>query len=138
MMSTRSESSEDWSPDPALVLTVRSRDVPIASLSTPDRAWVVAALTVEGWTVRAIADRLRCSLRLVQQIKAEPIARMAVYAMQVQRALASEQAVRRLEARITAQEADTLRARVDALTDQRNALVAQLDRARKAGLHGQA
>lgn len=132
MTSARSESSEDWSPDPALVLTVRSRNVPIASLSIPDRAWVVAALTVEGWTVRAIADRLRCSLRLVQQIKAEPMAKMALHAMQTHRALLEEQAVRRLEARIVAQEVRALRGRIDALTQQRDALIDQLNRTRKA------
>ena len=65
------DETERWMPDEALVPTLHTRSLPIAGLSGPDRAWAVAALTVEGWTVAAIADRLRCSLRLIQQIKAE-------------------------------------------------------------------
>jgi hypothetical protein len=88
--------AERWRPDETLVLTVRTRVLPIAELSGSDRAWIVAALTAQGWTVAAIAERLSCSLRLIQQIKAEPTVQVALYAMGLARDLEAERGVRRL------------------------------------------
>jgi hypothetical protein len=122
------DDSDTWTPDPALVLSVRSRTVPIARLAAPDRAWVVAALTLDGWTVRAIADRLKCSLRLIQQIKAEPMTHMAVFAMSTERALLEERNLRRLEGRLAAHETAALQDRVTALTEQRDRLIGQMAR----------
>jgi hypothetical protein len=82
-------SDERWRPDEALLAAVRTRSLEIRDLSGPDRSWVVAGLAAQGWTVAAIADRLRCSLRLVQAIKAEPMTRVTVYAMDLAAQLAS-------------------------------------------------
>lgn len=126
------EEPERWRPDDALVFTVRTRSLVIADLSGPDRAWIVASLTVEGWTVAAIADRLSCSLRLVQQIKAEPMTLVALYALGVERQLREERGLRHLEGRLAAQELLARDHRISQLTAQRDRmldhLVAQKER----------
>lgn len=117
------EEPERWRPDDALVLTVRTRSLVIADLSGPDRAWIVASLTVEGWTVAAIADRLSCSLRLVQQIKAEPMTLVALYALGVERQLREERGLRHLEGRLAAQELLARDQRISQLTMQRDRML---------------
>ena len=117
---------ENWKPDPALVFAVRARVVPISTLSGPDRAWVVASLTVYGWTVAAIADRLKCSLRLIQQIKAEPMTKVALYAIEREAELLRERGCRRLEHTIAAQEISALQARIARVTMQRDAMLDHL------------
>ena len=47
--------------------------LPITELTGPDRAWVVAGLAAAGWTAEETAAQLRCSLRLIRQIRAEPM-----------------------------------------------------------------
>lgn len=120
-----------WQPDPALVLTVRTRTLPIADLSGPDRAWIVASLTVEGWTVAAIADRLACSLRLIQQIKAEPMTIVALYALGVERDLRHERGLRHLDGRLAAQDAAAKDLRIQRLTTQRDRMLDQVVRLQK-------
>ena len=115
-----------WQPDAALVLTVRTRTLPIADLSGPDRAWIVASLTVEGWTVAAIADRLACSLRLIQQIKAEPMTIVALYALGVERELRHERGLRHLDGRLAAQDAAAKDQRIERLTIQRDRMLDQV------------
>lgn len=123
-----SDDPKRWQPDPALVLTVRTRALPISELSGPDRAWVVAALTVQGWTVSAIAERLRCSLRLVQDIKAEPMTKVALYALQLEDDLANERRLRRMEERLATQGVAHLERRIQQLTTQRDILLDQITR----------
>ena len=120
------EEPERWRPDDALVFTVRTRSLVIADLSGPDRAWIVASLTVEGWTVAAIADRLSCSLRLVQQIKAEPMTLVALYALGVERQLREERGLRHLEGRLAAQELLARDQRISQLTAQRDRMLDHL------------
>lgn len=120
------EEPERWRPDDALVLTVRTRSLVIADLSGPDRAWIVASLTVEGWTVAAIADRLSCSLRLVQQIKAEPMTLVALYALGVERQLREERGLRHLEGRLAGQEIAARDQRIAQLTSQRDRMLDHL------------
>lgn len=120
-----------WQPDPALVLTVRTRTLPISELSGPDRAWIVASLTVEGWTVAAIADRLACSLRLIQQIKAEPMTLVALYALGVERELRHERGLRHLDGRLAAQDAAAKDQRIERLTNQRDRMLDQVVRLQK-------
>jgi len=117
---------ERWQPDEALLLTVRTRSLEIRELSGPDRSWIVAGLSSRGWTVAAIADRLRCSLRLVQTVKAEPMTRVAVYALDMSARLTRERDLRMSEesaARIRAAEQDRI---IERLTAQRDALLAQI------------
>lgn len=72
-----------WEPDSQLVAAVLS--MPKASrrmseMSDPDRAWLVAGLTLAGMTAKDIAERLDCSLRLVRSIRAEDMTQVCVVA----------------------------------------------------------
>lgn len=79
---TAAEPPEDWwQPDCNLVDHVRVCKVDITILSGPDRAWVVAGLTALGWTAEDTATQLQCSLRLIRQIRAEPMTIVATYAL---------------------------------------------------------
>lgn len=129
------EDPEAWRPDPALVFAVHARVVPIADMSGMDRAWIVACLTVEGWTVSAIAARLKCSLRLVQQIKAEPMTKVALYALTLERQLIDARALRHMEGRIAAQEITSRDARICQLQVQRDRMLDQLVQLQKELRH---
>lgn len=65
------DTPEDWEPDEALVPGIlagsgrRMKD-----LTAPDRSWVVAGLRAMGLTVDDIADRMKCSRRLVCTVAA--------------------------------------------------------------------
>lgn len=117
------EDSEPWRPDDALVHTVRTRCLPISTLSGPDRSWVVASLTVQGWTVRDIAERLQCSLRLIQMVKAEPMTRVSVYALELSAELTALGSLRQLETLAHLQRLAALEADVERLRRQRDALI---------------
>lgn len=121
-----SPEDERWLPDEALVLTVRTRSLDMKQLSGPDRSWIVASLTVQGWTVAAIADRLKCSLRLVQTIKTEPMTRVALYALELASELANERALRQLEATAAMSHATAQQATISRLSGQRDALLVQV------------
>lgn len=120
------DETERWMPDEALVPTLHTRSLPIAGLSGPDRAWAVAALTVEGWTVAAIADRLRCSLRLIQQIKAEPMTLVAMHALALEQRLRHQDALGRLANLQHSRELTERDSEVSRLRRQRDILMQQL------------
>jgi hypothetical protein len=126
---------ERWQPDEALVLTVRTRSLSMKELSGPDRSWIVASLTVQGWTVAAIADRLRCSLRLVQTIKTEPMTRVALYALEIARELANERALRQLDAAAAASQAAVQQQMISRLSGQRDALLTHVQILQRARTH---
>lgn len=126
-----SAQEERWQPDEALALTVHTRSLEIRELSGPDRSWIVASLTVQGWTVAAIADRLRCSLRLVQTIKTEPMTRVAVYARELAAELASERARRLYDAAIAQSQITAQQKMISRLSGQRDALLAHIQRSRQ-------
>lgn len=115
---------ERWQPDEALVVTVRTRCLEMKDLSGPDRSWLVASLTVKGWTVAAIADRMKCSLRLVQTIKTEPMTRVALYALEIAAQLAEERALRNYESARAATQVSVQQQTITRLTAQRDALIA--------------
>lgn len=119
-----------------MVVTVRTRSLSMKDLCEEDRSWIVAALTVQGWTAVAIADRLRCSLRLVQTIKTEPMTLMARYAWEQAAALAKEQAERAGEQRSHAAQALGWEAERARLCAQRDALLEALAAARRIGPDG--
>lgn len=126
---------EAWRPDPALVYAVHARVVPIADMSGMDRSWIVASLTVEGWTVSAIAARLKCSLRLVQQIKAEPMTKVSLYALALEQQLRECRSMTHLAARVSAQETGALTARVALLQNQRDRMLDQISQLQKELRH---
>lgn len=80
---------ERWEPDLHLLVHAKMGGCRAVDLTGPDRAWVVAGLTAAGLTADEIADRLHCSLRLVRQIKAEPMTIVATYALGIQEKLDS-------------------------------------------------
>jgi hypothetical protein len=130
-----SPEDDRWQPDEALVVTVRTRCLEMKELSGPDRSWIVASLTVQGWTVAAIADRLKCSLRLVQTIKTEPMTRVALYALELAAELANERALRHLDAASAAAQAAAQAATISRLSGQRDALLAQVQLLMKGQAH---
>jgi hypothetical protein len=72
-----------WEPDTNLVAYGLLGGLRAVDLSGPDRAWVVAGLTAAGLTAEETARRLHCSLRLVRQIRVEPMTVVAAYALTV-------------------------------------------------------
>ena len=69
-----------WAPDLQLIpAVVAGSGRKMSQLTTPDRCWVVAGLTLLGLTAEEIADRLDCSLRLVRSIRAEDMTAVCTY-----------------------------------------------------------
>lgn len=117
---------ERWQPDDGLIYAVQHRPVPIADLSGPDRAWIVAYLTAQGWTVASIAERLRCSLRLVQQIKAEPMTRVATLAQSLIQQLDAQRCLQHMEGVSLLADLAAAQARIAALERHRDVLLHRL------------
>jgi hypothetical protein len=117
---------ERWEPDEGLVYAVQHRPVPISDLSGPDRAWVVAFLTTQGWTVASIAERLRCSLRLIQQIKAEPMTQVAAHCQRLRAQVDAVAALAHLDGVAAATDLAAAQARIAALERQRDVILHRL------------
>lgn len=117
-----------WVPDENLVDHVRLTKVDYRRFCLEDRAWIVAGLTVVGYTAEMIAKQLCCSIRTVKSIKAEPMTRVAVYALSQREILVKErgEVVVHTSARVRALrscECDLAR-----LTRQRDRLISDLGR----------
>lgn len=69
-------------------------------LSAPDRAWLVAGLTLAGLTAKEIAARLSCSLRLVRTIRAEDMTHVCLLAQQREASLSGDLRKMELEYRL--------------------------------------
>lgn len=54
----------------------------LTEMEDPDRAWLVAGLTVAGWTGLEIAQRTGCSRRLVMYIRSWDMTQMARFAQE--------------------------------------------------------
>jgi hypothetical protein len=72
-----------WIPDVNMISIAASGRYDIRDLTGPDRAWVVAGLCARGLTADESAKLLHCSLRLIRQIRAEPMTRVAYYAIEL-------------------------------------------------------
>lgn len=70
---------ERWEPDGQLIPAYLTGARPELRLSTADRAWVVAGLTLAGKTAEDIAERIGCSLRLVRTIRADPLTQVCLF-----------------------------------------------------------
>lgn len=79
----------------------------MADLPPPDRAWLVAGLTLAGLTAEDIAARLSCSLRLVRAIRAEDMTHVCLLAQQRETALADSLRKMELEYRLARIDLDT-------------------------------
>ena len=93
----------------------------MADLSAPDRCWLVAGLTLARLTAEDIADRMRCSLRLVRTIRAEDMTQVCLRMQEESEHFASELRLARSEHRAAL-------ATVAAVTGERDRLRGQLDR----------
>lgn len=96
----------------------------MADLSTPDRCWLVAGLTLARLTAEDIADRMRCSLRLVRTIRAEDMTQVCLRMQEETAHFTDELRLARSEHRaaLAAQEAaigerDRLRLQIDRMLD---------------------
>lgn len=85
----------------------------MADLTAPDRAWLVAGLTLAGLTAKDIADRLGCSLRLVRSIRAEPSTQVCLIAQIESRNFADELRLEKSEHQVTRCERDEWRAEAE-------------------------
>lgn len=72
----------------------------MADLATPDRAWLVAGLTLAGLTAKDIASRMSCSLRLVRTIRAEDMTHVCLLAQQREASLTGDLRKMELEYRL--------------------------------------
>jgi hypothetical protein len=101
----------------------------MADLSVPDRCWLVAGLTLARLTADDIADRMRCSLRLVRTIRAEDMTQVCLRIQQETEHFTDELRLARSEHRaaITA---------LESMTRERDRLRGQLDRLLDAHLAG--
>jgi hypothetical protein len=117
---------DDWAPDEALVERVRMIGCSIRDLSVEDRAWAVVSLSGMGWTAQDIADRMACSLRLIRNIKADPLAAVMEYAVRQGSALLSERGLARLQYECQSRELAIREAELVRLRAQRSALIDQL------------
>lgn len=115
-----------WQPDFGMVAAVIAAPVartPITRLSSADRCWLVAALTLSGWSVAEIQNKIGGSERLTKSVRAEPGFDVAFWAQQKIAAMESELAAWsgrwRDERRVSAQ----LRVEIDRLRAQRAELI---------------
>lgn len=112
-----------WQPDENLVEHVRMCGMPITELTGPDRAWVVAGLAAAGWTAEETAAHLRCSLRLIRQIRSEPMCVVATYALELREQLIIARMAETEAKRKATQVAAGLRAELRYVKTQRNRLI---------------
>lgn len=118
-----------WTPDENIIDHVRLSPIPIATLNGPDRAWVVAGLTAAGWTAEDTARQLKCSLRLIRQIRADPMFAVARYALTVREQLVRGDVRAADQQRISDRTIRGLQAEVTRAKNQRNQLIESMKRA---------
>ena len=115
-----------WQPDEHLITAAQAGQLHIRNLTNEDRSWVVAGLTARGHTAEDTAHMLRCSLRLIKQIRANPMTAVSLYAQTI----AVEAETARLQAktakRAHAYELEDLRMTAERYKKQRDDLIDQL------------
>lgn len=116
----------NWQPDEHLITAAQAGQLHIRNLTQEDRSWVVAGLTARGHTAEDTAHMLRCSLRLIKQIRAHPMTAVSLYAQTI----AVEAETARLQAKTTkrahAYELEDLRMTAERYKKQRDDLIDQL------------
>lgn len=64
----------DWRPDEYLIPAIMAGNaISMADLKAPDRCWAVAGLRRAGLSIEDMRDRLKCSLRTVKTVIADPM-----------------------------------------------------------------
>ena len=94
---------KDWEPDTGVVDAILAGSATVmADLSGADRAWAVAGLVRAGLTREDIADRLRCSVRLVHAVATSPATAVCSYLMDREDVWSDENRLAAVEIRVRA------------------------------------
>ncbi|MGA6208035.1 hypothetical protein ACPESR_25110 [Nocardia testacea] len=88
--------AKEWAPDPMLPAAARAGGVRLLDLDDDDQNWLVASLTVEGYTADEIADLSGCRIRKVKYVRARPMTKMMVRYLVAQHT--AEEATQRADA----------------------------------------
>lgn len=122
-----------WQPDETMVTAAQAGQLSIKTMVIEDRVWVVAGLTARGVTAEDSAKLLKCSLRLVKQVRAHPMTSMALYAQRVAVDVECTDTRSKTEQRAHEFELENLRMTAARYKRQRDELIDQLARqARRA------
>lgn len=73
-----------WTPDEFLPQAALAGRIHVDQLTIAERGWLVAILTAKGITTDDIAAKLKCSRRLIQQIRCEAAAALTASLLKVQ------------------------------------------------------
>lgn len=121
-----------WEPDDQLIAAVRCGNGSrrMSDLVDADRSWVVAGLTLAGFTAEDIADRLSCSLRLVRAVRAADMTQVCLILQRESQAFANQMALSESDARI-------LRRDLTDMTVDRDRIKGQFERVLDARMMGQ-
>ncbi|AUX82295.1 DNA binding protein [Mycobacterium phage Blocker23] len=122
---TDTDWAKTWEPDHGLVPAVLAAGTrPIASVpARQDRCWLVAGLKVAGLTADDIADRLRCSLRLVRTLLAEDMTKVCLAYFAEADHFADELRLVRHELTVRTVQLDRERAEHGRVREQRDRLI---------------
>lgn len=115
-----------WQPDEHLITAAQAGQLHIRNLSQEDRSWVVAGLTARGVTAEDTATMLRCSLRLIKQIRAHPMTAVSLYAQSIAVEVETARARNKTTSRAHAYELEDLRMTAERYKRQRDDLIDQL------------
>lgn len=113
-----------WEPDLQLIPAVMAGGGrKMSQLSTSDRCWLVAGLTLAGLTADEIADRLSCSLRLVRSIRAEDMTAMCTFVQVESTNFTNELRLSNRQARHTATMLAAAQAELERTRDKLNRMI---------------
>lgn len=113
-----------WRPDEQLIAAILAAPRNHSELaSKTDKCWVVAGLTADGMTAEDIRERLRCSLRLVRTLQADPRTKVFMLYLAKVDAARQEAALISHELRTTSISLAQCRAELDRVKRQRDNLI---------------
>lgn len=107
----------------AAVLSMPKASRAMTELSDPDRAWLVAGLTLAGMTAEEIAERTKCSRRLVMSIRAEDMTQVCKVAQQQTGEIGEELSTERCQHSLTRRELSESRAEAERLRVQLDQII---------------
>lgn len=113
-----------WRPDEQLIAAILAVPRHHSELaSKTDKCWVVAGLTADGMTAEDIRERLKCSLRLVRTLQADPRTKVFMLYLAKVDAARQEAALISHELRTTSISLAQCRAELDRVKRQRDNLI---------------
>lgn len=116
--------AENWSPDHGLVAAVLARQRSIATITAKqDRCWLVAGLSQAGLAGADIADRLKCSMRLVRKLQAEDMTTVCRAYHHEAESFGEELRLTRYELAVRTRELADVLAEATRVREQRNRLI---------------